>query len=89
MGLLSKGTPLPWAEARVHADEVRARGIQQLLAIYHAVRGRVNDQLLWGDEVPVPLFFFLKKCANPPFHSVSTPPPRLFPGRGVPCDVRP
>ena len=51
MGLLVLGTPLHWDEARVHANFIREHGITQLLNIYHAVKDRVNDSLLWGDEV--------------------------------------
>ena len=51
MGLLVVGTPEHWDEAWKHADHVRQHGIQQLLNIFHAVKARVNDSLLWGDEV--------------------------------------
>jgi hypothetical protein len=51
MGLLSKGTPLDWDDAKTHADHVRKHGIEQFLAIYHRLRDRRNDNLLWGDEV--------------------------------------
>ena len=51
MGLLSKGTPLDWEEAKQYADHVRKHGIQQFLAIYRRLKDRCNDELLWGDEV--------------------------------------
>lgn len=51
MGLLSLGTPLAWSEAKKHADDVRAHGIEQFLAIYHNMKNKQKDQLLWGDEV--------------------------------------
>ena len=50
MGLLTLGTPLHWDEAKQFADYVREHGITQLLNIFHAVKDRVNDSLLWGDE---------------------------------------
>jgi glutamate--cysteine ligase catalytic subunit len=51
MGLLSKGTPLRWEEAKKYADHVRKHGIQQFLAIYRNLKDRQKDSLLWGDEV--------------------------------------
>lgn len=51
MGLLSQGTPLAWKDAQLHADYVREQGIKQLLSIFHRLKHRVHDELLWGDEV--------------------------------------
>ena len=51
MGLLALGTPLPWAEAKQHADYVREHGIEQFLKIWHRLKDRTGDVLLWGDEV--------------------------------------
>jgi hypothetical protein len=51
MGLLALGTPLPWSEAKQHADYVREHGIEQLLHIWHNLKDRTGDRLLWGDEV--------------------------------------
>ncbi|KAI8802202.1 glutamate-cysteine ligase-domain-containing protein [Cladochytrium replicatum] len=51
MGLLSLGTPLSWDEAQKHADHVRSHGITQLLNIFHRLKTRKKDHLLWGDEV--------------------------------------
>ncbi|KAJ9066034.1 glutamate--cysteine ligase [Entomophthora muscae] len=51
MGLLSLGTPLHWNDAKNHADKVRKHGIQQFINIYHNLKDRKNDVLLWGDEV--------------------------------------
>ncbi|KAJ1961700.1 glutamate--cysteine ligase, partial [Dimargaris xerosporica] len=51
MGLLSLGTPLHWREAQHYADHVREHGIAQFLNIYHRVKDRQNDDLLWGEEV--------------------------------------
>lgn len=65
MGLLALGTPLPWSEAKKHADYVRDHGIEQLLHIWHNLKDRTGDRLLWGDEVsspflpPPPLLPFL------------------------------
>lgn len=53
MGLLALGTPLPWSEAKQHADYVREHGIEQLLHIWHNLKDRTGDRLLWGDEVSV------------------------------------
>lgn len=54
MGLLALGTPLPWSEAKKHADYVRDHGIEQLLHIWHNLKDRTGDRLLWGDEVSSP-----------------------------------
>lgn len=51
MGLLVLGTPLQWSEAKEHADYVREHGIQQFLNVYHKLKDRTGDVLLWGDEV--------------------------------------
>lgn len=51
MGLLSIGTPLPWDEAKKHADHVRKHGIIQLSNIWRQIKTRRRDHLLWGDEV--------------------------------------
>jgi glutamate--cysteine ligase catalytic subunit len=51
MGLLSKGTPLPWHKAKEYANHVRYHGIQQFLHIYAKVKDRERDCLLWGDEI--------------------------------------
>ncbi|KAL1919721.1 uncharacterized protein VTP21DRAFT_1652 [Calcarisporiella thermophila] len=51
MGLLSLGTPLPWDKAKEYADHVREHGINQFLNIYHKVKNKNKDRLLWGDEV--------------------------------------
>ncbi|KAI8819320.1 glutamate-cysteine ligase-domain-containing protein [Fimicolochytrium jonesii] len=51
MGLLSLGTPLPWEEARKHADHVRKHGIIQFLNIWNRIKTRRKDHLLWGDEI--------------------------------------
>lgn len=51
MGLLVTGTPMPWAEAKQHAGYVREHGIGQFLKIWHRLKDRTGDVLLWGDEV--------------------------------------
>ncbi|MCJ1227825.1 Zn finger-containing GTPase- Activating Protein for ARF [Toensbergia leucococca] len=51
MGLLAKGTALPWPEAKKNADHVRQWGIEQLLAIWRRAKGKERDVLLWGDEI--------------------------------------
>lgn len=51
MGLLSLGTPLPWSEAKKHADHVREHGIYQFLNIWKHTKDKERDQLLWGDEI--------------------------------------
>lgn len=55
MGLLALGTPLPWSEAKKHADYVREHGIEQLLHIWDRLKDRTGDRLLWGDEVRIEL----------------------------------
>lgn len=59
MGLLSLGTPLPWAEAKDYADHVRKHGIKQFLNIYHNQKDRQKQALLWGDEVNFALLSYL------------------------------
>ncbi|KAG9244503.1 glutamate-cysteine ligase-like protein [Calycina marina] len=51
MGLLALGTPLQWSEAKENAAHVRAWGIEQLLAIWNAAKGKEGEALLWGDEI--------------------------------------
>ncbi|RKP02081.1 hypothetical protein CXG81DRAFT_11207 [Caulochytrium protostelioides] len=51
MGLLSLGTPLPWAEAKQYSDHVRQNGIVQFLNIWNRVKSRRRDKLYWGDEI--------------------------------------
>lgn len=51
MGLLALGTPMPWDEVKQHADYVRKHGIEQFLKIWHRLKDRTGDVLLWGDEV--------------------------------------
>lgn len=58
MGLLSNGTPLPWEKAKKHSEYVRTNGIQQLLNVYHQVKDRHRDCLLWGDEIEYMVFTF-------------------------------
>ncbi|GAA5914184.1 glutamate--cysteine ligase [Sporobolomyces salmoneus] len=51
MGLLALGTPLPWSEAKKHADYVREHGIEQFLSIWEKLKDRTGDRLMWGDEI--------------------------------------
>ncbi|KAI0036964.1 glutamate-cysteine ligase catalytic subunit [Vararia minispora EC-137] len=51
MGLLSLGTPLPWNEAKKHADHVRYHGISQFLNTWRRLKDRQGDELMWGDEI--------------------------------------
>jgi len=51
MGLLALGTPLPWSEAKKHADYVREHGIEQFLSVWEKLKDRTGDRLMWGDEV--------------------------------------
>ncbi|GAA6014286.1 hypothetical protein JCM8202_005224 [Rhodotorula sphaerocarpa] len=64
MGLLALGTPLPWSEAKQHADYVREHGIEQLLHIWHRLKDRTGDRLLWGDEIE---YLVISACI-PVFH---------------------
>lgn len=45
------GTPLNWPQAKKNADQVRQRGIEQLLAIWARAKGKERDALRWGDEI--------------------------------------
>ncbi|GAA6020450.1 hypothetical protein JCM11491_000251 [Sporobolomyces phaffii] len=51
MGLLALGTPLPWSEAKQHADYVREHGIEQFLSVWEKLKDRTGDRLMWGDEI--------------------------------------
>lgn len=51
MGLLSEGTPLTWEETKKLANYVREHGIKQFINLYHKLKDRSKDSLLWGDEV--------------------------------------
>ncbi len=51
MGLLSEGSPLTWEETKKQAEHVRKHGILQFINLYHRLKDRSNDCLLWGDEV--------------------------------------
>lgn len=51
MGLLTKGTPLPWSEVKQYADLIRKKGIKQFINIYQQLKDRTNDSLKWGDEI--------------------------------------
>ena len=51
MGLLSEGVPLSWEETKKHAEHVRRHGIKQFVHLYHRLKERRGDVLLWGDEV--------------------------------------
>lgn len=52
MGLLTKGTPLEWPDARRYANYVRTHGIKQFLSTYrHHGNSEKRCDLLWGDEV--------------------------------------
>ena len=51
MGLLSLGTPLEWETAVPFTSHVKTQGIAQFLAIWHRVKTRRRDELIWGDEV--------------------------------------
>lgn len=42
---------MPWSEAKQHANYVREHGIEQFLKIWHRLKDRTGDVLLWGDEV--------------------------------------
>lgn len=61
MGLLSLGTPLKWSEAKQFADHVRSHGIDQFLSIYHKMKDKQKDCLLWGDEVYI---LRISKCTT-------------------------
>ncbi|KAJ3285134.1 hypothetical protein HDU79_007580 [Rhizoclosmatium sp. JEL0117] len=51
MGLLTVGTPMEWHEASQHASHVRKHGIVQFLHLWHSIKARRRDKLLWGDEI--------------------------------------
>lgn len=64
MGLLALGTPLNWEEAKGHADYVRDHGIEQFLKIWHRLKNRTGDVLLWGDEVSFTSFLDLSSTID-------------------------
>lgn len=51
MGLLDAGTPMPWEEARQHAQHVRRNGIEQFINIYRLYEHETGTPMMWGDEI--------------------------------------
>uniref|UniRef100_A0A7I5ECK0 Glutamate--cysteine ligase n=1 Tax=Haemonchus contortus TaxID=6289 RepID=A0A7I5ECK0_HAECO len=51
MGLLTKGSPLSWAETVPHVEYIKKHGIAQFINLYHRLKTRHGDQLKWGDEI--------------------------------------
>uniref|UniRef100_A0A7E4ZRV4 Glutamate--cysteine ligase n=1 Tax=Panagrellus redivivus TaxID=6233 RepID=A0A7E4ZRV4_PANRE len=51
MGLLTKGTPLSWAETVPYVEYIKKHGIAQFINLYHRLKTRENDHLKWGDEI--------------------------------------
>jgi glutamate--cysteine ligase catalytic subunit len=51
MGLLSKGTPLTWADTKEYVQLVKQTGVLQFLSNYHRLKDRPPDELKWGDEI--------------------------------------
>jgi glutamate--cysteine ligase catalytic subunit len=51
MGLLEAGSPLTWEQAQPYLDHVRKHGLAQFVHTYNQLKGRTNDEFLWGDEV--------------------------------------
>lgn len=49
--LRSLGTPLPWSDVKNHVGHVKEHGIIQLLNTFKRFSNRVNDPLVWGDEL--------------------------------------
>ena len=70
MGFLDFGVPLHWVDSLAHTAYVRRHGIEQFIAMFHKVKGRVNDVLKWGDEVR-PLHPLSPALSRAPL----TPPP--------------
>ncbi|KIY44398.1 glutamate-cysteine ligase catalytic subunit [Fistulina hepatica ATCC 64428] len=64
MGLLAKGTPLPWSEAQKYANHVRYHGITQFLHTWDRLKDRHGDVLLWGDEIEYMVVSFDKETRN-------------------------
>jgi len=59
MGFLDAGSPMTWEDTpEYHAilDYVIEHGVTQFLEVYHKVKDRKNDVLLWGDELEFHLF---------------------------------
>lgn len=59
MGFLESGSPMRWEDTpEYHAilDYVIEHGIVQFLEVYHKVKDRKNDVLLWGDELEFHVF---------------------------------
>ncbi|CAO1634185.1 unnamed protein product [Jaminaea pallidilutea] len=64
MGLLSLGTPLDWPETQKLADHVRKHGIIQLLNLWHKIKDRRGDRVLWGDEIEYVVVSFDEETKN-------------------------
>jgi len=51
MGLLHRGTPLPWHLAQKEAPNVRKRATEQFIRLWKTVQTQQKDCLKWGDEI--------------------------------------
>ncbi|KAF1765699.1 hypothetical protein GCK72_005652 [Caenorhabditis remanei] len=58
MGLLTKGSPLTWAETIPHIEYIKKHGIKQFINLYHRLKSRHGDQLKWGDEIEYTIIKF-------------------------------
>lgn len=58
MGLLTKGSPLSWAETVPFLEYIKEHGIAQFIHLYHRLKSRQGDQLKWGDEIEYTILKF-------------------------------
>ncbi|MCJ1343252.1 hypothetical protein MMC31_001445 [Peltigera leucophlebia] len=58
MAVLFAGNTLDWPSAQAAADQIRKRGIEQLIALWQKYKDRDDDVFLWGDETEGLLVIF-------------------------------
>ena len=58
-GMLTNGTPRPWAETRLLGDQIREHAVEQFISAWQEEKTRTSaDPHLWGDEVEYMLIEF-------------------------------
>ena len=58
MVFVNEGYVLNWTEISKNLERIKAKSIQELLAVYNRFKDIENDQFKWGDEVELTLLKF-------------------------------
>jgi len=64
------GAPLSWQDMKPQLKEIRRRGVQQFVNLYHRVEHATGRELLWGDEIEYHLMKKSGKGATDPDRTV-------------------